>query len=89
MLSTYLSAPANTSLWLIGNSGVSPGPNTEVLGPDVRALAWLFCALPFGGVCFVVSWGGEGGGGGECGDGYGIFGVPCGCGDASFSVFQD
>jgi hypothetical protein len=24
---------------LIGNSGVSPGPITEVLGPDVLALA--------------------------------------------------
>jgi hypothetical protein len=24
---------------LIGNSGVSPGPITEVLGPDVPALA--------------------------------------------------
>jgi hypothetical protein len=37
-------------------SGVSPGPITEVLGPDVPALAWLFWALPFGGVGFVVSW---------------------------------
>jgi hypothetical protein len=39
MSPTDLSAPANTSLWLIGNCGVSPGPVTEVLGPDVRALA--------------------------------------------------
>jgi hypothetical protein len=29
--STDLSAPANTSLWLTGNTGVSPGPITEVL----------------------------------------------------------
>jgi hypothetical protein len=34
-----LSAPANISLWLTGNSGVSPGPITEVLGPNVPALA--------------------------------------------------
>jgi hypothetical protein len=39
MLSTNLSAPANTSLWLTGNSGVSPGAITKVLGPDVPALA--------------------------------------------------
>jgi hypothetical protein len=38
-LSTDLSAPANTSLWLTGNSAVSPGPMTEVLGPDVPDLA--------------------------------------------------
>jgi hypothetical protein len=37
--STDLSTPANTSLWLTGNSVVSPGPITEVLGPDVPALA--------------------------------------------------
>jgi hypothetical protein len=49
-------------------SGVSPGPITEVLGPDVPALAWLFWALRFGGVGFVVSWG-DGGGGGGCGGG--------------------
>jgi hypothetical protein len=36
---TDLSAPANISLWLTCNSGVSPGPITEVLGPDVPALA--------------------------------------------------
>jgi hypothetical protein len=42
MLSTDLSAPANTSLWLTANGGVSPGPITELLGPDVPALAWLF-----------------------------------------------
>jgi hypothetical protein len=36
---TDLSAPANTSVWLTSNSGVSPGPITEVLGPDVPALA--------------------------------------------------
>jgi hypothetical protein len=41
----------------------------------------------FGGVGFVVSLGGEGGRGGGGGDG--IFGVSCGCGDESFSVFQD
>jgi hypothetical protein len=29
-------------------SGDSPWPITEVLGPDVPALAWLFWALPFG-----------------------------------------
>jgi hypothetical protein len=34
MSSTYLSTPANTSFWLIGNSGVSPEAITEVLGPD-------------------------------------------------------
>jgi hypothetical protein len=34
-----LSALANTSLWLTSNSGVSPGPITEVLGPDVPTLA--------------------------------------------------
>jgi hypothetical protein len=34
-----LSAPANTSLWLTSNSGVSLGSITEVLGPDVPALA--------------------------------------------------
>jgi hypothetical protein len=34
-----LSAPANISLWLTGNSRVSPGPITEVLGPNVPALA--------------------------------------------------
>jgi hypothetical protein len=39
MSSTDLSALANTSLWLTSNSGVSPGPITEVLGPDVPALA--------------------------------------------------
>jgi hypothetical protein len=39
ILSTDLSAPANTSFWLTSNSGVSPGPITEVLGPDVPALA--------------------------------------------------
>jgi hypothetical protein len=39
VLSTDLSAPANTSLWLTGNSAVSPGPMTEVLGPDVPDLA--------------------------------------------------
>jgi hypothetical protein len=39
MSSTDLSAPANTSLWLTGNSGVSPGPIKKVLGPDVPALA--------------------------------------------------
>jgi hypothetical protein len=39
MSSTDLSAPANTSLLLIGNSGVSPGPITEVLGLDVPTLA--------------------------------------------------
>jgi hypothetical protein len=38
MSSTYLSALANTSLWLTGNSGVSPGPIKEVLGLDVPAL---------------------------------------------------
>jgi hypothetical protein len=37
--STDLSASANTSIWLTGNSGVSPGPITEVLGPYVLALA--------------------------------------------------
>jgi hypothetical protein len=37
--STDLSAPANTSLWLTGNSGVSPGTIAEVLGQDVPALA--------------------------------------------------
>jgi hypothetical protein len=42
MSSTDLSAPANTSLWLTGNSGVSPGSITEVLGPDVPTLALLF-----------------------------------------------
>jgi hypothetical protein len=36
---TDLSAPTNTSLWLTSNSGVSPGPITEVLGPDVPILA--------------------------------------------------
>jgi hypothetical protein len=36
--STDLSAPANTSLWLTGNSGVSPRPITEVLRLDVPAL---------------------------------------------------
>jgi hypothetical protein len=35
MLSTNLSAPANTSLWLPGNGGVSTGAVTEVLGLDV------------------------------------------------------
>jgi hypothetical protein len=35
MLSSDLSAPANTSLWLHG--GFSPGAITEVLGPDVPA----------------------------------------------------
>jgi hypothetical protein len=39
MPSTDLSAPANTSLWLTGNNGVSPGPITEVLGPDLLTLA--------------------------------------------------
>jgi hypothetical protein len=39
MSSSDLSAPTNTSLWLIGNSVVSPGPITEVLGPYVPALA--------------------------------------------------
>jgi hypothetical protein len=39
MLWTDLSALANTSLWLTGNSGVSPGLITEVLGPDVSSLA--------------------------------------------------
>jgi hypothetical protein len=39
--STDLSTPANTSLWLTGNSGVSPGHITEVLGPDARSL--FFC----------------------------------------------
>jgi hypothetical protein len=39
MSSTDLSAPANTSLWFTRNSGVSPGPIIEVLGPDVPALA--------------------------------------------------
>jgi hypothetical protein len=39
MSSTDLSAPANTSLWLIGNSVVSPGLITEVLGPDVPAFS--------------------------------------------------
>jgi hypothetical protein len=34
-----LSAPANKSLWLTSNSGVSPGPITEALGLDVPALA--------------------------------------------------
>jgi hypothetical protein len=38
MSSTDLSALANTSLWLTGNNGVSLGPITEVLGPDVPAL---------------------------------------------------
>jgi hypothetical protein len=38
MSSTDLSAPANTSLWLTGNSVISPGPITEVLGLDVPAL---------------------------------------------------
>jgi hypothetical protein len=42
MSSTDLSAPANTSLWFNGSSGVSPGPITEVLGPDVPTLALLF-----------------------------------------------
>jgi hypothetical protein len=28
MSSTDLSAPSNTSLWLTGNNGVSPGPIT-------------------------------------------------------------
>jgi hypothetical protein len=37
--STNLSAPANTSLWLTGNSGVSPGPIAKVLGLDVPTLA--------------------------------------------------
>jgi hypothetical protein len=37
--STDLSAPANTSLRLTSNSGVSPRPITEVLGLDVPALA--------------------------------------------------
>jgi hypothetical protein len=48
MSSTDLPAPANTSLWLTGNSSVSPRPITEVLGPDVPALAWLFWAISFG-----------------------------------------
>jgi hypothetical protein len=39
MSSTDLSGPTNTSLWLTGNSGVSQRPITEVLGPDVPALA--------------------------------------------------
>jgi hypothetical protein len=39
MSSTDLSAPANTSLWLTGNSGVSAGAIIEVLGLDVPALA--------------------------------------------------
>jgi hypothetical protein len=39
MSSTNLSAPVNTSLWMTGNIGVSPGPITEVLGPDVPTLA--------------------------------------------------
>jgi hypothetical protein len=39
MSSNDLSAPANTSFWLTGKSGVSPGAITEVLGPDVPALA--------------------------------------------------
>jgi hypothetical protein len=39
MSSIDLSAPASTSLWLTGNSGVSPGPITEVLGLDVHTLA--------------------------------------------------
>jgi hypothetical protein len=34
-------------------SGVSPGPITVVLGPDVHALAWLFWALLFGGVVLL------------------------------------
>jgi hypothetical protein len=38
MSSTDLSAPANTSLWLTGNSVVSLGPITEVLGSDVPTL---------------------------------------------------
>jgi hypothetical protein len=41
MLLTDLSAPANTSLWLTGNSGVSPGPITEVLGQ--MYLLWYDC----------------------------------------------
>jgi hypothetical protein len=47
MSSTNLSA-TNTSLWLTGNSGVSPRTITEVLGPDVPALACLYLALLFG-----------------------------------------
>jgi hypothetical protein len=39
MSSIDLSALANTSLWLTGNCGFSPGPITEVLGPDVPVLA--------------------------------------------------
>jgi hypothetical protein len=39
MSSTDLAAPANTSHWLTGNSGVSLGPITGVLGTDVPALA--------------------------------------------------
>jgi hypothetical protein len=39
ILSTNSSALANTSLWLTGNSCVSPGPIIEALGPDVPALA--------------------------------------------------
>jgi hypothetical protein len=34
MSSTNLLGPANTSIWLTSNSGVSRGPITEVLGPD-------------------------------------------------------
>jgi hypothetical protein len=34
MSSTDLSAPANTSLWFTGNSGVSPVPIMEVLVKD-------------------------------------------------------
>jgi hypothetical protein len=39
MSSTDLSAPANTSLGLTGNSVVSLGPITEELGLDVPSLA--------------------------------------------------
>jgi hypothetical protein len=39
MSSIDLSAPANTSLWLTGNSGVLLGAIIEVLGLDVPALA--------------------------------------------------
>jgi hypothetical protein len=35
MSSKDLSAPPNTSLWLSGNNGVSPGAIIEVLGLDV------------------------------------------------------
>jgi hypothetical protein len=37
MSSIDLSASPNTSLWLPGNGGVSPGAITEVLGPDIHA----------------------------------------------------